>query len=169
MKGFGIKTPALFISTSIRPNRDTAVSTILAAVRGSPMSPSTGATFAAAWNGFALVMFREFATTLYPRFRNASTRPAPIPREAPVTIAVFAAFAICSHPLASISYELQNLAFSLLRVCLQGPQLFEPAEEPQIIRLLVPSTPSRSHQSSAYSGSLPLQRYRTSRPFPAPI
>jgi len=64
MKGFGIKTPALFISTSIRPNRDTAVSTIFAAVRGSPMSPSTSATFAAAGNGFALVMLREFATTL---------------------------------------------------------------------------------------------------------
>jgi hypothetical protein len=31
-------------------------------------------------------------TTLYPRFRNASTSPAPIPREAPVTIAVFAVF-----------------------------------------------------------------------------
>src|SRR5215813_7055709 len=34
VKGFGIKTPALFISTSIRPNRDTAVSTIVAAVLG---------------------------------------------------------------------------------------------------------------------------------------
>src|SRR6266436_998130 len=32
VKGFGIKTPALFISTSIRPNRDTAVSTIVADV-----------------------------------------------------------------------------------------------------------------------------------------
>src|SRR5947207_15615748 len=62
--GFGIKTPALFISTSIRPNRDTAVSTIFAAVRGSPMSPSTSATFVAVENGFAVVMFREFATTL---------------------------------------------------------------------------------------------------------
>src|SRR5438105_15279079 len=95
VKGFGIKTPALFISTSIRPNRDTAVSTILAAVPGWPMSPSTSAIFAAPANGFSLVMFREFATTLYPRFRNASTSPAPIPREAPVTIAVFAVFAIC--------------------------------------------------------------------------
>src|SRR5437588_411975 len=100
---------------------------------------------------------------------NASTRPAPIPREAPVTIAVFAAFAICSLPLASISYELQNLAFSLLRVCLQGPQLFEPAEEPQIIRLPVPSTPSRFRQSSAYSGPPHLQRYRRCRTFPARV
>jgi len=64
MKGFAIKTPALFISTSIRPNRDTAVFTIVAAVPGWPMSPSTSAIFAAAANGFALVMFREFATTL---------------------------------------------------------------------------------------------------------
>src|SRR6266850_2142806 len=133
------------------------------------MSPSTSATFAAAANGFSLVMCREFATTLYPRFRNASTRPAPIPREAPVTIAVFAAFDICSLPLASISYELQNLAFSLLRVCLQGPQLFGPAEEPQIIRLPVSSTPSRSRQSSAYSGPLHLQMYRRCRTCPARV
>ncbi len=167
MKGFGIKTPALFISTSIRPNRDTAVSTILAAVRGSPMSPSTGATFAAAWNGFALVMFREFATTLYPRFRNASTRPAPIPREAPVTIAVFVVFAISKLLLASSWRGPYNLALSLLRVYSQGPQLFGPAEEPQIIRLPVPSTPSRFRQSSGYSGPLHLQRYRRCRTFPA--
>src|SRR5436190_5501518 len=106
MKGFGIKTPALFISTSIRPNRDTAVSTIVAAVPGWPMSPSTSATFAAAANGFALVTFREFATTLYPRFRNASTSPAPIPREAPVTIAVFLVFAICQiHPFVATSHS----------------------------------------------------------------
>src|SRR5438445_5648950 len=100
VKGFGIKTPALFISTSIRPNRDTAVSTIVAAVPGWPMSPSTNATFAAAGNGFSLVMCREFATTLYPRFRNASTSPAPIPREAPVIIAVFVVFAICQIPFS---------------------------------------------------------------------
>ena len=43
---------------------ETAVSTIFAAVFGSPMSPSTSARFADAGNGFALVMFREFATTL---------------------------------------------------------------------------------------------------------
>src|SRR6266853_5601775 len=64
VKGFGIKIPALFISTSTRPNRDTAVSTILAAVFGSPMSPSTRARFADAGNGFVLVMLREFPTTL---------------------------------------------------------------------------------------------------------
>src|SRR5450432_2958052 len=70
------------------------------------MSPSTSAIFAAAANEFALVMFREFATTLYPRFRNASTSPAPIPREAPVTIAVFAVFAICKLPYCSVRRRL---------------------------------------------------------------
>jgi len=34
VKGFGIKTPPLLISTSMRPNLDTAVSTISAAVFG---------------------------------------------------------------------------------------------------------------------------------------
>src|SRR6516162_8168274 len=52
------------LSTSIRPNLDTVVSTILAAVFGSPMSPSTRARFADAGKGLALVMFCEFATTL---------------------------------------------------------------------------------------------------------
>jgi len=66
------------------------------------MSPSTSATFAAAANGFSFVMCREFATTLYPRFRNASTSPAPIPRDAPVRIAVFVVFAIRQIPLASV-------------------------------------------------------------------
>src|SRR5215467_14464067 len=37
--------PALLTSTSITLKRDTAVSTILAAVAGSPMSPSTRATW----------------------------------------------------------------------------------------------------------------------------
>src|SRR5712692_6335193 len=64
VKGFGMNIPALFISTSTRPNRDKAVSTIFVAVFGSPMSPSTSARFADAGNGFALLMFREFATTL---------------------------------------------------------------------------------------------------------
>jgi hypothetical protein len=43
-----------------------------------------------------LVMFREFATTLYPRFRTSSTSAAPIPWEAPVTTAVFCIFAFSS-------------------------------------------------------------------------
>src|ERR1700675_2014011 len=94
VKGFGIKTPALFISTSIRPNRNTAASTIFAAVPGSQMSPSTSAIFADAANGFAFVMFREFATTLYPRSRNDWATPAPMPCEPPVTMTVFFLFAI---------------------------------------------------------------------------
>jgi hypothetical protein len=53
-----------------------------------------GSGVADAGNRFALVMFREFATTPYPRFRNSSTSVAPIPREAPVTTAVFCVFAI---------------------------------------------------------------------------
>src|SRR5215469_10978128 len=92
VKGLGIKMPALLIRVSIRPNRDTAVSAIFAAVRGSPMSPSTSERFADGGKGFVLEMFREFATTLYPRSRNASTKPAPIPWEAPVMIADFCVF-----------------------------------------------------------------------------
>src|SRR5215471_21690875 len=87
-----MKIPALLMRASMRPNRDTAVSAILAAVRGSPMSPSTSARFGDGGKGFVLEMFREFATLLYPRFRNASTRPAPIPWEAPVMIADFCVF-----------------------------------------------------------------------------
>src|SRR5262245_50492080 len=71
------------------------------------MSPSTSATFAAAANGFSLVMFREFATTLYPRSRNASTSPAPIPREAPVIIVVLPVFAIYSSIYQS-AHTFQN-------------------------------------------------------------
>src|SRR5262249_4224715 len=108
VNGFGIRTPALFISTSIRPNLETAVSTILAAVSGSPISPSTSATFEAAANGLALVMVREFATTLYPRLRNASTSPAPIPREAPVIIAVLLVCAISKLPLSISAHELRE-------------------------------------------------------------
>src|SRR5258707_14995854 len=58
------------------------------------MSPSTSARLSDAGNGFAFVMCRELPTTLEPRFKNASTSPAPIPCEAPVTIAVFCVFAI---------------------------------------------------------------------------
>src|SRR5580698_9723180 len=77
------------MSASIRPNLARAVSTIRAAVFGSPMSPSTSARSSDGGNGCALVMLRELATTRQPRFENASTIPAPIPCEAPVTITVF--------------------------------------------------------------------------------
>src|SRR6266850_8443031 len=78
------------------------------------MSPSTSATFAASANGFSFVMCREFATTLYPRLRKASTSPAPIPREAPVTIAVFVVFAICQIPF---SVQFARTSHSTLEGC----------------------------------------------------
>src|SRR3954471_12257928 len=81
--------PALLTSASIDRKRDSAASTILAAVAGSPMSPSTRATWLEAATSVDWVTFREFATTLKPRSTNAFTIPAPIPCAAPVTMAVF--------------------------------------------------------------------------------
>src|SRR6516225_4800450 len=81
--------PALLTSASIDLNRESDVSTILAAVAGSPMWPSTRATRSKAAISVDWVTFRELATTLKPRSRNAFTIPAPIPCEAPVTMAVF--------------------------------------------------------------------------------
>src|SRR5712672_438890 len=81
--------PALFTSASIDLKRDNAVSMILAAVAGSPMWPSTRATWLEAATSVDWVTFRELATTLQPRSTNPFTIPAPIPWEAPVTMAVF--------------------------------------------------------------------------------
>src|SRR5215831_8364648 len=81
--------PALLTSTSIDLKRDSAVSTILAAVAGSPMWPSRRATWLEAATSADWVTFRELATTLKPRSTNAFTIPAPIPCDAPVTMAVF--------------------------------------------------------------------------------
>src|SRR5580693_7729687 len=81
--------PALLTSTSIDWKRDSAVSTILAAVAGSPMWPSTRATWSEAATSVDWVTFRELATRLNPRSTNAFTIPAPIPWDAPVTMAVF--------------------------------------------------------------------------------
>src|ERR1700730_6147119 len=81
--------PALLTSASIDWKRDSAVSTILAAVAGSPMWPSTRATRSEAATSVDWVTFRELATTLNPRSTNPFTIPAPIPCEAPVTMAVF--------------------------------------------------------------------------------
>src|ERR1700730_7854214 len=80
--------PALLTSTSIDFERASAVSTTLAAVAGSPMWPSTKATRSEAATSVDWVTFRELATTLKPRSTNAFTTPAPIPCEAPVTMAV---------------------------------------------------------------------------------
>src|SRR6267143_2849477 len=84
-----MKMPALLTSATMDLKRDNAVSTILAAVAGSPMWPSTRATWLEAVTSVDWVTFRELATTLNPRVTNAFTIPAPIPCEAPVTMAVF--------------------------------------------------------------------------------
>src|SRR4029450_6483105 len=83
------KMPALLTSASIDLKRDSAVSTILAAVGGSPMWAPTRATWLEAAISVDWVTFRELATTLKPRSTNAFTIPAPIPCEAPLTMAVF--------------------------------------------------------------------------------
>src|SRR5205085_8884230 len=83
------KMPALLTSASMDWKRDIAVSTTLAAVAGSPMSPSTRATWLEAATSVDWVIFRELATTSKPRSTNPFTMPAPIPCEAPVTMAVF--------------------------------------------------------------------------------
>src|SRR5262249_16718010 len=83
------KMPALLTRTSIDLKRDSAVSTILGAVADSPMWPSTRATLSEAATSVDLLTFRELATTLKPRSTNAFTIPAPMPCEAPVTMAVF--------------------------------------------------------------------------------
>src|SRR5262245_29003723 len=89
--------PALLTSASIDLKRDSAASTILAAVAGSPMWPSTRATWLEAATSVDWVTFRELATTLKPRSTNAFTMPAPIPCEAPVTMAVFCAPLIVAY------------------------------------------------------------------------
>src|SRR5712691_11679866 len=91
--------PALFTSASIDLKRDRAVSTILAAVAGSPMWPSTRATWLEAATSVDWATFRELATTLKPRSTNPCTMPAPIPCDAPVTMAVF------RRPLMVVSPE----------------------------------------------------------------
>src|SRR5580700_5572922 len=97
--------PALLTSASIEWKRDSAVSTIWAAVAGSPMWPSTKATWSEASTSVDWVTLRELATTLKPRSTNAFTIPAPIPCEAPVTMAVF------GGPLMFV--YLENISFSL--------------------------------------------------------
>src|SRR6476659_929269 len=81
--------PALLTSTSMDWKRDSAVATILATVAGSPMWPSTRATWSEAATSVDWVTFGELATTLNPRSINPFTIPALIPCEAPVTMAVF--------------------------------------------------------------------------------
>src|SRR5262249_62222297 len=89
VNGLVKKMPALLTSTSIDLKRASAVPMILPAVAGSPMWPSTRATWSEAATSVDWVTFRELATTLKPRSANPFTMPAPIPCEAPVTMAVF--------------------------------------------------------------------------------
>src|SRR5580765_2288233 len=97
--------PALLTSASIDLKRDSAVSTILAAVAGSPMWPSTRATWLEAATSVDWVTFRELATTLKPRSTNPFTIPAPIPCEAPVTMAVFRGLFMVVYPENVLSLE----------------------------------------------------------------
>jgi hypothetical protein len=67
VNGLVKKMPVLLTGTSMDWKRDRATSTILAAVTGSPMSPSTRATRSEATTSMDWVSFRELATTLKPR------------------------------------------------------------------------------------------------------
>src|SRR2546421_9626348 len=89
--------PALLTSTSMDWKRDSAVSMTLAAVAGWPMWPSTRATCSEAATSVDWVTLRELATTLKPRSTNPFTIPAPIPWEAPVTMAVFRWLLMVAH------------------------------------------------------------------------
>jgi len=73
--------------------RARAVSTIVAAVAGSPTSPSTSASRSLASISLDRVTVRELATTFHPRAMNAFVIPAPMPCEAPVTRAVLRGWA----------------------------------------------------------------------------
>jgi hypothetical protein len=97
VNGLVKKMPALLTSTSIDLKRASAVSTILAAVTGLPMSPSTRATRSEAAISVDWVTLRELATTLKPRSTNAFTIPAPMPCEAPVTMAVLGRLLMVAH------------------------------------------------------------------------
>src|SRR5208282_4382059 len=87
VKGLVRKMPALFTKTLTVPKFLIAASTALAAVCCMPISPSSRTRLPEAVS-FRLAS-REVATTLYPSSRNASTKPEPIPPEAPVMMAVF--------------------------------------------------------------------------------
>src|SRR5271169_1808181 len=97
VKGLVRRIPALFTRTSTVPKRLIAASTVLAAVSCLLISPSTRTKLGGTKPGEAVIFgtvsdrlaSSDVATTLYPSFRKPSTKPAPIPPDAPVTIAVF--------------------------------------------------------------------------------
>src|SRR5260370_2219887 len=109
--------------------RDRAVSTILAAVAGSPMWPSTRATWSEAVTSVDWVTFRELATTLKPRSTNAFTIPAPIPCEAPVTMAVFCGLIVV--------YLEDGLGLAVREILGEGgfPELMQPGANRRVFPL----------------------------------
>src|SRR5262249_677526 len=111
--------PALLTSTSIDWKRDSAVSTILAAVAGSPIWPSTRATWLEATTSVDWVTVRELATTLKPRSTNAFTIPAPIPCQAPATMAVFCGPLMVVHLKNVLSLE-KSIHVTLRDPCASG-------------------------------------------------
>ena len=80
--------PALLMSTSILPNRCSALLIRFRAVETSPTSPSTSSRSSDGVSVPAVVTRREFATTLKPAARNPLVKPSPMPLEAPVISAV---------------------------------------------------------------------------------
>src|SRR5258707_613387 len=146
--------PALLTRTSIDLKRDSAVSTILAAVAGSPMWPSTRATWLEAATSLDWVTFRELATTLKPRSTNPFTIPAPIPCDAPVTMAVFSGTLMVTY--------LENILLpsgSEIRVqhdAVTGLARFKPGEDlvdlahREVLGLQVGERQSACHESSCF-------------------
>src|SRR5262245_37131172 len=112
--------PALLTRMSIDLKRDSAVSTIETDVAGLPMSPSTRARLSEALTSVDSVSLRELATTLKPRWVNAFTMPAPIPWEAPVTMAVFGELLMVDTLLVDVSSS-QGLSLRL-QVRLDEPE-----------------------------------------------
>src|SRR5499427_8671053 len=72
------------------------------------MWPSTSATWLEAATSVDWVTCRELATTLKPRSTNPCTMPAPIPCEAPVTMAVFGGLLIVVYLEKVLSLEKFN-------------------------------------------------------------